>query len=32
MHKKIIVCEHCGRVLVAGDILTDDEQSAIVKI
>ncbi|MFN5459494.1 MAG: zinc ribbon domain-containing protein [Bacteroidota bacterium] len=32
MHKKIIVCEHCGRVLVAGDILTDDEQSNIVKV
>ena len=31
MHKKIIVCEHCGRILVAGDILSDEEQMKIVK-
>lgn len=31
MHKKIIVCEHCGRVLVAGDILTDEQQAEILK-
>jgi hypothetical protein len=22
MHKKVIVCEHCGRILVDGEILT----------
>lgn len=31
MHKKIIVCEHCGRVLVAGDILTDEQQIKLLK-
>ncbi|MBC7863244.1 MAG: hypothetical protein IAF38_09730 [Bacteroidia bacterium] len=30
MHKKILVCEHCGRILVAGDILTDEEQAKIL--
>lgn len=31
MHKKIIVCEHCGRILVAGTILSDEEQKKILK-
>ena len=30
MHKKIIVCEHCGRILVAGDIISDEDQSKLL--
>lgn len=30
MHKKIIVCEHCGRVLVAGNIISDEERNKIL--
>ena len=31
MHKKVIVCEHCGRILVDADILTGVEKEKEVK-
>ncbi len=30
MHKKIIVCEHCGRILVAGNIISDENRNKIL--